>query len=71
MNFELNLVEASDFKGATVQLYNLSGHLQTQRELKSMEGVERFEFAHLPMGKYVVVFSYQGESIAQKILIKK
>ena len=64
-------LDESDFKGATIQLYNLSGHLQTQRELKSMEGVERFEFAHLPMGKYVVVFSYQGESIAQKILIKK
>ncbi|MGO2103437.1 MAG: PKD domain-containing protein [Psychroflexus halocasei] len=64
-------LDASDFKGAKLQLYNISGHLQSERNLKAATGVERFDFTHLSMGQYVLVFSYQGKNIAQKILIKK
>ncbi len=71
LTYSFKGIDALDFQGASLQLYNISGYLQTQRELKSMEGVERFEFSHLPAGQYVAVLYYQGKNIAQKILIKK
>ena len=59
------------FKEATIEVYNLLGHLKNRKTVKQRQAKVNFDLSAYSSGQYMVVLKYKGNIVAQLRLIKK
>jgi len=59
------------FNEATIEIYNLLGHLKDRKTVKQSQAKVNFDLSAYSSGQYMVVLKYKGEIVEQLHLLKK
>ena len=63
--------DVDKFNEATIEIYNLLGHVKDRKTIKQRQGKANFDLSAYSSGQYMVVLKYKGEIVEQLRLLKK